>query len=51
MLIFDPDWEAIRWDTEVGQLGNSMWGTPLPETFRKGTSMSDLTAVVGSVAG
>ncbi|MEA2171740.1 MAG: catechol 2,3-dioxygenase [Solirubrobacteraceae bacterium] len=37
MLIFDPDWEAIRWDTEIGQLGNSMWGTPLPESFREGT--------------
>jgi catechol 2,3-dioxygenase len=51
MLIFDPDWKAIKWDTEVGHLGNSMWGTPLPESFREGTSMSDLTTVAGAVAG
>ena len=36
MLIFDPDWQAIEWATEVGHLGNSMWGTPLPESFRDG---------------
>lgn len=39
MLIFDPDWQAIEWAPEIGHLGNSMWGTPLPETFREGTSL------------
>jgi catechol 2,3-dioxygenase len=37
MLIFDPDWQAIEWAPEIGMVGNSMWGTPLPETFREGT--------------
>ncbi|MCW2997896.1 MAG: hypothetical protein JWN65_1445 [Solirubrobacterales bacterium] len=39
MLIFDPDWKAIEWGPEIGHLGNSMWGTPLPETFREGTAL------------
>lgn len=51
MLIFAPDWEPIRWDTEVGHLGNSMWGTPLPETFRLGTDLAEMTTVAGAVAG
>jgi catechol 2,3-dioxygenase-like lactoylglutathione lyase family enzyme len=50
-LIFAPDWDPIRWETEVGQLGNSMWGTPLPESFRLGTSLGDLTVVAGAAAG
>jgi catechol 2,3-dioxygenase len=39
MLIFDPDWQAIEWGPEIGHLGNSMWGTPLPESFREGTAL------------
>ena len=42
MLIFDPDWQAIEWSKEIGHLGNSMWGTPLPQTFRDGTGVSRL---------
>lgn len=39
MLIFDPDWKAIEWGPEIGHLGNSMWGTPLPDSFRDGTAL------------
>jgi catechol 2,3-dioxygenase len=39
MLIFAPDWQAIGWEPEVGALGNSMWGTPMPESFARGTSL------------
>jgi catechol 2,3-dioxygenase len=39
MLIFDPDWKAIEWGPEIGHLGNSMWGTPLPDSFRAGTPL------------
>jgi catechol 2,3 dioxygenase len=39
MLIFDPDWKAIEWAPEIGHLGNSMWGTPLPDSFREGTDL------------
>ena len=41
MLIFDPDWKAIEWAPEIGHLGNSMWGTPLPESFREGTALGE----------
>lgn len=41
MLIFDPDWKAIEWGPEIGHLGNSMWGTPLPESFREGTRLGE----------
>ena len=41
MLIFDPDWQAIEWGPEIGHLGNSMWGTPLPESFREGTRLGE----------
>lgn len=41
MLIFDPDWKAIEWGPEIGHLGNSMWGTPLPESFREGTKLGE----------
>jgi len=46
MLIFDPDWAAIEWAPEIGHLGNSMWGTPLPESFRDGTALPDRAALV-----
>jgi catechol 2,3-dioxygenase len=39
MLIFDPDWKAIEWGPEIGHLGNSMWGTPMPDSFRQGTAL------------
>jgi catechol 2,3-dioxygenase len=45
MLIFAPDWKAIEWAPEIGHLGNSMWGTPLPESFREGTSLPAQIAV------
>jgi catechol 2,3-dioxygenase len=45
MLIFDPDWQAIEWAPEIGHLGNSMWGTPLPDTFRDGTALPSSLAV------
>jgi catechol 2,3-dioxygenase len=45
MLIFDPDWKAIEWAPEIGQLGNSMWGTPLPDSFRYGTALPENLAV------
>jgi catechol 2,3-dioxygenase len=45
MLIFDPGWEPIEWAPEIGQLGNSMWGTPLPESFRDGTALPENLAV------
>lgn len=33
MLIFAPDWEPIRWDSETGPLGLELWGSQLPETY------------------
>ena len=45
MLIFAPDWKAIEWAPEIGALGNSMWGTPLPESFRDGTQLTARAAV------
>jgi catechol 2,3 dioxygenase len=45
MLIFAPDWTAIEWAPEIGPLGNSMWGTPLPESFRDGTQLGARAAV------
>jgi catechol 2,3-dioxygenase len=45
MLIFAPDWQAIEWAPEIGHLGNSMWGTPLPDSFRDGTSLPASVAV------
>ncbi|MCW3039730.1 MAG: hypothetical protein JWM31_1635 [Solirubrobacterales bacterium] len=41
MLIFDPDWKAIEWGPEIGHLGNSMWGTPLPPSFAEGTRLGE----------
>jgi catechol 2,3-dioxygenase len=45
MLIFAPDWQPIEWAPEIGHLGNSMWGTPLPESFRDGTALPARAAV------
>jgi catechol 2,3-dioxygenase len=32
-LIFPPDWEALRWDGEIGQLGLEMWGSDMPDSY------------------
>jgi catechol 2,3-dioxygenase len=32
-LIFSPDWEAIKWSSEVGQLGLDMWGSTPPKSY------------------
>ncbi|MBU8566429.1 VOC family protein [Virgibacillus pantothenticus] len=32
-LIFSPDWQAIEWSSDVGQLGLEMWGSKPPETY------------------
>ncbi|WP_404451929.1 VOC family protein [Virgibacillus necropolis] len=32
-LIFSPDWEAIEWAPEIGQLGLEMWGSTPPESY------------------
>lgn len=45
LLIFDPDWEAIDWSKHVGHLGNSLWGTPMPESFRDGTALPATAAI------
>ena len=33
MLVFDPDWEPIRWTADKTALGLEIWGSPVPETF------------------
>jgi catechol 2,3-dioxygenase len=33
MMIFAPDWEPIRWEPEVANLGFNLWETLPPETF------------------
>jgi catechol 2,3-dioxygenase len=39
-LIFNPEWKAIEWSSEVGQLGLEMWGSTPPESyFTYGTSL------------
>lgn len=48
MLIFAPDWKAIEWASEIGHLGNSMWGTPLPDSFRDGTALPAQAALARS---
>jgi len=32
-LIFSPDWEVIKWSSEVGQLGLDMWGSTPPKSY------------------
>ncbi|MBV9604310.1 MAG: VOC family protein [Solirubrobacterales bacterium] len=32
-LLFAPDWEPIRWDRSVFQLGLDLWGSTPPESF------------------
>jgi catechol 2,3-dioxygenase len=32
-LLFQPDWEPIRWDAEVGPLGLEMWGSGMPDSY------------------
>jgi catechol 2,3-dioxygenase len=33
MLIFAPDWEAIRWDPEVSSIAMELWGSSMPESY------------------
>jgi catechol 2,3-dioxygenase len=33
LLLFAPDWQALRWDTETGPLGLEMWGSDMPATY------------------
>jgi catechol 2,3-dioxygenase len=33
MLLFAPDWEAIRWDPDTAPLGLEMWGSQAPDTY------------------
>jgi len=33
MLLFAPDWQAVRWDRETGPLGMELWGSGMPETY------------------
>jgi catechol 2,3 dioxygenase len=33
MLLFAPDWQALRWDQETGPLGMELWGSGMPETY------------------
>ena len=48
MLIFAPDWEPLRWDGEIGQLGLEMWGSAMPESYLTyGTPLPAAAARVG----
>ena len=39
-LIFNPEWKAIEWSSDVGALGLEMWGSTPPESyFTYGTSL------------
>jgi len=33
MLIFEPDWEPIRWTHETESMGFDMWGSKAPQTY------------------
>jgi catechol 2,3-dioxygenase len=33
LLLFAPDWQALRWDTETASLGLEMWGSDMPATY------------------
>ncbi|WP_085505235.1 VOC family protein [Thalassobacillus devorans] len=33
ILMFSPDWEPIKWSSDVGQLGLEMWGSTPPESY------------------
>jgi catechol 2,3-dioxygenase len=33
MLLFAPDWQALRWDEETGPLGMELWGSGMPESY------------------
>lgn len=41
-LMFAPDWEPIKWDSEIGSLGLDMWGSTPPESyFTYGTKIGE----------
>lgn len=33
LLIFAPDWQAIRWDGQASPVGIEMWGSAMPESY------------------
>ncbi|MFG6115688.1 VOC family protein [Halobacillus sp. MO56] len=33
ILMFSPDWEPIKWSSDVGQLGLEMWGSTPPQSY------------------
>ena len=33
LLLFAPDWQALRWDRATGPLGLELWGSGMPETY------------------
>jgi catechol 2,3-dioxygenase len=50
-LLFAPDWEPIRWDTENAAYGLEMWSSPMPESYLTyGTSLALDRASVGAAA-
>lgn len=42
LLMFAPDWQAIEWAPDVGELGLDMWGSTPPESYLTyGTKIND----------
>ncbi len=51
MLIFAPDWKALRWDPDNASYGFELWGSQSPETyFTYGTPIRPITAAPGAVS-
>lgn len=51
MLIFAPDWKALRWDPENAPYGFELWGSPSPDTyFTYGSPIRTATAAPGVVS-
>jgi len=51
MLIFAPDWKALRWDPDNVSYGFELWGSQSPETyFTYGTPIRPITAAPGAVS-
>lgn len=46
MLLFAPDWQAIRWDPATGPLGIELWGSGMPGTYLTyGSPIAETAAV------
>jgi catechol 2,3-dioxygenase len=46
MLLFAPDWQALRWDPVTGPLGMELWGSGMPETYLTyGTPLTEAALV------